>query len=134
MAPFIKIIPGVPKYFEPRYLKNGSGTITGYGPQTAVSGSNWPSIGSSPLGVNTDGQAGYPGQWTDGYGNPLRTSDGGLVYGGGYNEINNIGSISDYPGLPGGNSDFYGIDNNAINTNEWADLQAVYPPDKDYWT
>ena len=104
---------------------DGSGAITSYGPQTAVSGSNWPSIGSSPLGVNTDGQAGYPGQWTDGYGNPLRTSDGGLVYGGGYNEINNIGSVSDYP--------LSGYDNNPIATNEWAQVQDEYY-DPGYWT
>ena len=113
---------------------DGAGKITGYGPQTAVSGSNWFGLGATASGVNTDGPAGFPGQWTDGYGNPLRTADGGLVYGGGYNAINNIGSVSDYPGLPGGNSDFYGIDNNAINTNEWADLQEAYPPDLGYWT
>ena len=102
---------------------DGSGAITSYGPQTAVSGSNWPSIGSSPLGVNTDGQAGYPGQWTDGYGNPLRTSDGGLVYGGGYNEINNIGSVSDYP--------LYGNDNNPIATVASIPEPSSY---EDYWT
>ena len=113
---------------------DGAGKITGYGPQTAVSGSNWFGLGATASGVNTDSQAGYPGQITDGYGNPLRTTDGGYVYGGGYNPINNIGSVSDYPGLPGGNSDFYGIDNNAINTNEWADLQEAYPPDLGYWT
>ena len=101
---------------------DGAGTITGRGPQTAVSGFNWPSFGSRAPGVNTDGQAGFPGQWTDGYGNPLRTSDGGLVYGGGYNEINNIGSVSDYP--------LYGNDNNPIATVASIPDPSSY---EDYW-
>jgi hypothetical protein len=104
---------------------DGSGAITGYGPQTAVSGSNWFGLGSAPAGVSTDNQSGFPGQWTDGYGNPLRTSDGGLVYGGGYNEINNIGSVSNYP--------LSGYDNNPISVDNkytWdSDLS-----DSGFWT
>jgi len=101
---------------------DGAGKITGYGPQTATNGFNWPSFGSRAPGVNTDNQAGFPGQWTDGYGNPLRTSDGGLVYGGGYNAINNIGSVSDYP--------LYGNDNNPIATVDSIPDPSSY---EDYW-
>lgn len=102
---------------------DGSGAITGYGPQTAVSGLNWPSIGSRAAGVNTDGQAGFSGQWTDGYGNLLRTTDGGLVYGGGYNAINNIGSVGDVP--------LYGPDNNPISINIGS--ESDYPLGNDYY-
>ena len=102
---------------------DGSGAITGYGPQTAVSGLNWPSIGSRAAGVNTDGQAGFPGQWTDGYGNLLRTTDGGLVYGGGYNAINNIGSVGDVP--------LYGPDNNPISISIGS--ESDYPLGNDYY-
>jgi hypothetical protein len=120
---------------------DAAGSITGLGPQTAVSGFNWPSFGSRAPGVNTDSQAGFPGQWTDGDGNPLRTSDGGLVYGGGYNEINNIGSVSDYPGFSGGYNEaisigsvgdvpFYGNDNNPIATVDSIPDSSSY---EDYW-
>jgi len=109
---------------------DGAGKITGYGPQTAVSGSNWFGLGSGPAGVNTDTRAGFPGQWTDGSGNPILTGYGDPVYGGGYNPNFSIGSVGDVPGP------LYGIDNNPINVTPTLTLdqaQAEYY-DPGYWT
>ena len=102
---------------------DGAGTITGRGPQTAASGINWLGLGSRAPGVNTDTPAGFTGAWTDGFGNPLRTADGGFVYGGGYNEAISIGSVGDVP--------LYGPDNNPISINIGS--ESDYPLGNDYY-
>ena len=102
---------------------DAAGNITGLGPQTPTNGINWLGFGSKAPGVNTDTPAGFTGAWTDGYGNPLRTADGGYVYGGGYNEAISIGSVGDVP--------LYGPDNNPIATVDSIPDPSSY---EDYWT
>ena len=96
---------------------DGAGTITGRGPQTAVSGFNWPSFGSTASGINNDnpaGSPGYTGLITDGYGNPIQ-SGSGLYWGG------------------GGAGTTFGPENNPIDiTPTQAELEALYS-DADYW-
>jgi hypothetical protein len=96
---------------------DGAGKITGYGPQTAASGFNWPSFGSTAPGINNDnpaGSPGYTGLITDGYGNPIQ-SGSGLYWGG------------------GGAGTTFGPDNNPIDiTPTQAELEALYT-DPGYW-
>lgn len=104
---------------------DGAGAITGYGPQTTTSGSNWLGWGSTAPGINNDNQSGFNGLVTDQWGNPIRSGDGLFIGGGAYNEAISIGSVSDYPGL-------YGNDSNPITTNEWQ-LAGGEVIDDSYW-
>lgn len=75
---------------------DSSGAITGYGPQTQISGSNWFSLGSTSPGINSDTNAAYSGYITDQWGNPIGVGSGGYLTGGGTGELSSsVGPLWD---------------------------------------
>lgn len=75
---------------------DASGAITGYGPQTQISGSNWFGLGSTAPGINSDTNAAYSGYITDQWGNPIGTGSGGFLTGAGTGEVSSsVGPLWD---------------------------------------
>lgn len=75
---------------------DASGAITGYGPQTPISGSNWFGFGSTAPGINSDTNATYSGYITDQWGNPIGVGSGGYLTGAGTGELSSsVGPLWD---------------------------------------
>lgn len=75
---------------------DSAGAITGYGPQTQISGSNWFGLGSTAPGINSDTNATYSGYITDRWGNPISVGSGGYLTGAGTGELSSsVGPLWD---------------------------------------
>lgn len=113
---------------------NSVGTVTGYGPQTSISGGNWFGIGATSPGINSDTAAGFPGFVTDSYGNAIGTGSGGYVTGGGgfsgvsgFNGNEPLWTSEPYPIIAGPYSDPISV---AENSYTWdSDLSG-----SGFWT